>query len=177
MHGNEVPSKEVLIQLLDYMLTSQTTDPDVDFIMKNTRVHIMPSMNPDGFEMSRVNDCSSVTGRYNANNRDLNRNFPDFFETNSEPIQPETTAVMNWLAANNFVLSANGHGGSLVVNYPFDNYRNSNGISKDNPSDDDDVFVVMSRNYSRNNPAMRAKADCTVGEPFTDGTVNGGKLI
>lgn len=175
MHGNEVPSKEVLIYLADYMLNNQSTDAQVDFIMKNTRVHILPSLNPDGYEKSTMNDCMSVEGRYNANNYDLNRNFPDFFEPNNEPTQPETRAVIDWLARNEFVLSANGHGGSLVVNYPFDNYKNSNGVAKSNPSDDNDVFVAMALNYSRSNRAMRDAEDCTIGESsFDNGTTNGG---
>ena len=64
-----------------------------------------------GFEISTVGDCYSVNGRFNANQFDLNRNFPDLFECNTDPVQPETQAVMNWLANNDFVLSANFHGG------------------------------------------------------------------
>ena len=48
MHGNEVPGKEILLHLVDYMLNNQNNDHNVDFIMKNTRIHILPTMNPDG---------------------------------------------------------------------------------------------------------------------------------
>jgi hypothetical protein len=41
MHGNEVPSKEVLLHLIDYMLNNQKSDANVDFVMKNTRLHIL----------------------------------------------------------------------------------------------------------------------------------------
>ena len=78
--------------------------------MKNTRLHILVSMNVDGYEKSQVGDCSSVNGRYNANNYDLNRNFPDLFQCMSDTFQPETLAVMRWLENNTFVLSANFHG-------------------------------------------------------------------
>ena len=48
MHGNEVPSKEILLHLIDYLLFNQTSDPAVDYLLKNTRIHILPSLNPDG---------------------------------------------------------------------------------------------------------------------------------
>lgn len=173
MHGNEVPSKEILLHLIDYLLNSQGTDSSVDYLLKNTRIHIMPSMNPDGFEISQVGDCESVNGRYNANGYDLNRNFPDLFENNTNPIQVETRAVMDWLATNSFVLSANFHGGSLVVNYPYDNYKDANDITKNNPSADDDVFKTMALNYSANNVAMRGSS---CGDSFPEGITNGGNF-
>ena len=96
------------------MLNNQNTDPSVDYLMKNSRLHVMPSMNPDGLQRSSVGDCDSVVGRANANNYDLNRNFPDFFQCNTDRIQPETHSVINWLENNQFVISANFHGGSVV---------------------------------------------------------------
>lgn len=56
-------------------------------------------------------DRSSTVGRNNSNNYDLNRNFPDQFLPTTDPLQPETLAVMNWLRDFPFVLSANLHGG------------------------------------------------------------------
>ena len=74
MHGNEVLGRELLLYLLDYMCDAFLANDDMitNLIMK-TRIHIMPSMNPDGYEMSREGDCYSTTGRKNANYFDLNR--------------------------------------------------------------------------------------------------------
>ena len=63
--------------------------------------------------------------RTNANGIDLNRNFPDLVEVVREPRQPETQHVMEWVQHFQFVLSANLHGGAMVANYPYDNYKNS----------------------------------------------------
>ncbi len=117
-----MPSKEVLLHLINYILTQQTKDTHVDFIIKNTRVHILVSMNPDGHEIAKQGDCTGISERQNANGYDLNRNFPDFFECNDDdPIQLESLAVIRWLDRNDFILSAQLHGGVIVANYPFDN--------------------------------------------------------
>ena len=60
--------------------------------------------------------------RYNADGYDLNRNFPDYFQANPHPVQPETQAVIDWLHEIQFTLAANLHGGALAVIYPYDNY-------------------------------------------------------
>ena len=61
MHGNEVVGLEVLLYLIEYLLTSE--DAQVVNLMERSRIWIMPSMNPDGLEISMTGDCMSVTGR------------------------------------------------------------------------------------------------------------------
>lgn len=51
MHGNEVVGRELLLQLLVYLVNSYPTDQYVKYLIDNTRIHLMPSMNPDGYEM------------------------------------------------------------------------------------------------------------------------------
>lgn len=60
-------------------------------------------------------DVQGYKGRNNSNDFDLNRNFPDQFVNITDPRQPETIAVMNWLKNNPFVLSANLHGGVSLL--------------------------------------------------------------
>lgn len=176
MHGNEVNSKEVLIHLIDHLLTNQNKDASVDYVLKNTRVHIMPTMNPDGFEEAVMGDCDGTQGRYNKHGIDLNRNFPDLFECNPKLVmEPETKAVVNWLENNTFLLSANLHGGAVVVNYPFDDYFNSNTeqLSKYSATTDDDVFRVLSLNYSFNHLNMKYSPCNSTSDNFTNGITNG----
>nr|XP_054367149.1 carboxypeptidase D [Mirounga angustirostris] len=112
MHGNEVVGRELLLNLMEYLCKNFGTDPEVTDLVRSTRIHLMPSMNPDGYEKAQEGDSVSVIGRNNSNNFDLNRNFPDQFFQITDPTQPETIAVMSWMKSYPFVLSANLHGGN-----------------------------------------------------------------
>ena len=74
MHGNEVVGREMLLLLLDYLCSEYNYgNKVVQNMVNNTRIHIMPTMNPDGYAKAREYDCDSVTGRANSHNVDLNR--------------------------------------------------------------------------------------------------------
>lgn len=151
IHGNEVVGRELLLYLVDYLLTNYKTNEAIRDLVDSVRLHIAPSINPDGYEDASEGDCNGVRGRENANGVDLNRNFPDQFyhqeEHHQKNRQLETVSVMNWTKSYPFVLSAALHGGSLVVNYPFDNSAHlANRYSK---SPDDEVFRYLSLLYAQ----------------------------
>lgn len=52
MHGNEVISREVLLLLMQYLLEGFGKNSRITTLINTTRIHIMPTMNPDGFEVS-----------------------------------------------------------------------------------------------------------------------------
>lgn len=100
MHGDETISRQVLVYLVEYILTKYGQDPRITELVDTTDMYIMPSMNPDGFEKSIEGDCNGdAGGRQNARSYDLNRSFPDQFDkvdVNQDDI-PEVTAVMKWI--------------------------------------------------------------------------------
>jgi len=149
MHGNEVIGREMLLLFAKHLLENYGLSENVTNLIKTTRIHIMPTMNPDGYEKALLGDCNSDYGRENVHKVDLNRNFPDQYMTFKENrIQEvETLAVMKWIQSYPFVLSANLHGGSLVANYPYDGNRQQiDGIYSRSP--DDDIFRQLALSYS-----------------------------
>jgi len=82
MHGNEVVGREMLLLLLRYLCENYGTDERVTRIVETIRLHVLPSMNPDGYEISEEGDTYGLKGRENAEGVDLNRNFPDHYEVN-----------------------------------------------------------------------------------------------
>ncbi|XP_045536626.1 carboxypeptidase D isoform X1 [Papilio machaon] len=187
IHGNEVVGRELLLHLIQYLVTSYETDSYIKWLLDNTRIHLMPSMNPDGFANSNEGQCGTIVGRHNARRYDLNRNFPDFFKPNTMQPQPETEAVKEWISKIQFVLSGSLHGGALVASYPFDNTPSAR-ICRSSvlcavfqrytptPSiaPDDDVFRHLSLVYSKNHAKMSRGVSCRSHVPsFKDGITNG----
>lgn len=173
MHGNEVVSRVVLLQLIDYLTSRYLSDPLVTRMLNSSRVHILPSMNPDGFESS-AQDCINTVGRYNKNGVDLNRDFPDVFQTNDVPREKEVKAVMDWLTTETFVLSANLHGGAVVASYPYDNSNQGAELQgSQSVSPDNDVFIHLAKTYSYNHTSMYKGEPCYGTNGFVDGITNG----
>ena len=61
MHGNEVLGRELLLHLAEHLCDGYIKgDEDVRKLVDSTRIHLMPSMNPDGWKIST--DAVSLPG-------------------------------------------------------------------------------------------------------------------
>ncbi|XP_078082040.1 carboxypeptidase D-like [Mustelus asterias] len=176
IHGNEPVGRELLLHLIQYLVTGYRLDPSVTALVDSMRIHILPSMNPDGFAISVVGDCDRNIGRYNKNGFDLNRNFPDLFEGNRVQRQLETQAVMDWIRREPFVLSATFHGGAVLANYPYGNRKPGQGADM-LPSEtysmapDDDILRHISTTYSTTHANMSTGRHCDM--TVLGGIING----
>ena len=158
MHGDEVLGRELLLQLIVYLCDNYEKSEFVRNLIDSTRIHIIPTLNPDGYrnamEEKRLHGYRPFSpSRFNANGVDLNRNFPSILaqskRSNAHPdqTQPETQAIMAWSKLYPFVLSANLHSGSKVVNYPYD--INEKNKRTNTPTPDDPTFQMISTAYSK----------------------------
>ncbi|CAG5929239.1 unnamed protein product [Menidia menidia] len=210
MHGNEVLGRQLLVFLAQYLCSEYLQGNErIQTLINTTRIHILPSMNPDGYEaaVSGVNDnnygddegerySTWNIGRNNAENIDLNRNFPDLtsivykrrrqkgYRTDHIPIPdyfwfgkvaPETYAVMKWMRSIPFVLAANFHGGDLVVSYPYDLSKHPLEQNMFSPTPDDKVFKLLAKTYADTHETMTRESErCGSSRAKSQkGTVNG----
>nr|XP_046190060.1 carboxypeptidase M-like isoform X1 [Oncorhynchus gorbuscha] len=174
MHGNEVVGRVLLLQLIDHLTRGYLSDPLVTRLLNSTRVHILVSMNPDGFESSS-RDCMYSQGRFNKNGIDLNRNFPDAFsKKESGMTEMEVRAIMDWLKTESFVLSANLHGGAVVASYPYDNSNGGSELqSGSSVAPDNDVLIQLAKTYSYTHSQMHKGDHCYDSKDFMEGITNG----
>jgi hypothetical protein len=124
MHGDEITGYVLMLRMIDYLLTNYGTIPSIGALVNDAEIWINPNANPDGTYAGGNNTVSGAT-RGNANNIDINRNFPDPTagpHPDGEAWQVETIAWMAFMRSHNFVMSGSFHGGIEVMNYPWDTY-------------------------------------------------------
>lgn len=200
IHGNEVLGRELLLGLA-YFICDQYNNHDrrIRVLVHSTRIHLLPSMNPDGWQLATDTGGSDfLIGRANNHSVDLNRNFPDLdaitFELERQginhnnhllkdltrlaaPLEPETRAVMRWIMSVPFVLSAAIHGGDIVANYPYDASRSGAPASEYSASPDDDTFRDLAMTYAEAHADMASptRRGCKAIYPDEQESYNFGK--
>ena len=124
MHGNELTGYILSLRLVDYILNGYGNNSRLTDLVNEIDIWINPLANPDGAYAGGNQDVWSAT-RYNANLADLNRNYPDPQDgphPDGNPWQDETEFFMGLADTVNFTISANMHGGTELVNYPWDTW-------------------------------------------------------
>jgi hypothetical protein len=162
IHGDE-PVGNMVMQRWAWTTCNAPT-PNMVEVATSVQGWYLPNMNPDGYEMNRRN---------NANNADLNRNFPKPSGTPQTP-QPETIAYMDFVSSHAFSITTHFHGGAVVCNTAYDNCYTEEIVPRPCPPAlptfhprAEDV-VPSSRAYC--DPMMAAGVSCNVG---TECQVNG----
>ena len=129
IHGDELVGFHHMLHLIDTLLSAYGTSPQITRILNTTEVYINPCSNPDGTYYGNGyfggNHTVEFSRRYNANNVDLNRNYPDPFAAPAKSVEPENEAMIDYVSSHRFRLSANLHSGSEVMNYPWDSFTSA----------------------------------------------------
>jgi len=123
IHGDELTGMMLMLRLIDELCTSD--DPRILSLIDQLDIFISPCTNPDGTYHGGNNTVYGAR-RNNANDTDLNRNYPDFDDgphPDGKEYQPETLMMMELAEQYPFTMAANFHGGSEVLNYPWDTYQ------------------------------------------------------
>lgn len=153
-HGNEALGREILLMLMQYLCREyKDGNPRVRHLVDETRIHLVPSVNPDGHmkAFEKGSELGSWTlGHWTEDGHDIFQNFPDLnnilWDAEDKGMVPklipnhhvpipeeillsngsfavETLALISWMESHPFVLGANLQGGEKLVAYPFDMRR------------------------------------------------------
>ncbi|MCQ2974668.1 MAG: T9SS type A sorting domain-containing protein [Bacteroidales bacterium] len=142
IHGDELCGYNLMLRLIDYLLTNYNSDSYTTNLVNNIQIYINPLANPDGTYHGGNQNVQNST-RCNANNIDLNRSFP-YIDGSSdvEDLEPEVKSMIDFVNQHYFSISANLHGGEEVVNYPWDSF-----YEKEKSLPDKQWFEYICKNY------------------------------
>ncbi|HJZ40173.1 MAG TPA: M14 family zinc carboxypeptidase, partial [Bacteroidales bacterium] len=98
MHGDEVVGYVLMLRLIRYLLENYETDGQVKRLLDGLEIWINPLSNPDGTYFLSDTSVAGAT-RFNGNQTDLNRDFPDLRDElwDIRPKEPETHAMMDFM--------------------------------------------------------------------------------
>ncbi len=164
IHGDEPLGMVLLLHLASALLEGYGNDAEVTGLVDSLAIWINPLANPDGTYAAGGDTTLQGAVRFNAEDLDLNRDFPDpglDLATDTAGRAPETKAMMALLQRQRFTMSANLHAGAEVVNYPWDHTYALHA--------DDDWFRFVSREYADEARAV----DPGYMNLFTNGITNG----
>ncbi|XP_048843985.1 inactive carboxypeptidase-like protein X2 isoform X2 [Brienomyrus brachyistius] len=184
-HGNEVLGRELLLLLMQFMCQEYLAgNPRIRHLVEETRIHLLPSVNPDGYEKafevgSELGGWS--LGRWSQDGLDIHHNFPDlnsilweaevrklplrkvlnhhipipdWYLAKNATVAVETRALIAWMEKIPFVLGGNLQGGELVVTYPYDRTRFRSKTREATPTPDDLVFRWLAFSYASTHRLM-----------------------
>ncbi|KAM4636038.1 inactive carboxypeptidase-like protein X2 [Discoglossus pictus] len=178
-HGNEILGRELILLLMQFLCQEyQAGNQRIKRLITNTRLHFLPSINPDGYEKaaelgSELGGWS--LGRWTSDGIDVNNNFPDlnsllwesedrprhvrrvpnhhipvpdWYQYHNATVAIETRSLVTWMEKIPFVLGGNLQGGELVVSYPNDMVRSPWKTQEYTATPDDHVFRWLAYSYA-----------------------------
>ncbi|XP_061564388.1 inactive carboxypeptidase-like protein X2 [Cololabis saira] len=184
-HGNEVLGRELLLLLMQFMcLEYLSGNQRIRHLVEETRIHLLPSVNPDGYEKafevgSELGGWS--LGRWSNDGIDIHHNFPDlntilweaeakkwiprkmfnhyvpipeWYQAKNASVALETRSLIAWMEKIPFVLGGNLQGGELVVTFPYDRTRSMGMTREQTPTPDDHVFRWLAFSYASTHRLM-----------------------
>lgn len=89
MHGNEVLGRQLLIYLTEYLCSEYLLGNErIQTLINTTRIHILPSMNPDGYELAAAEVADRSDPEFNQE-----VNIRQSQNPRLEPVQPIVPAA------------------------------------------------------------------------------------
>ncbi|CAI5658643.1 inactive carboxypeptidase-like protein X2 [Oreochromis niloticus] len=185
LHGNEVLGRELLLLLMQFMcLEYLSGNQRIRHLVEETRIHLLPSVNPDGYEKAFEVGSELIgwsLGRWSNDGIDIHHNFPDlnailwaaeakkwvprkmfnhhvaipdWYQSTNASVALETRALIAWMEKMPFVLGGNLQGGELVVTFPYDRTRSQGVVREQTPTPDDHIFRWLAFSYASTHRLM-----------------------
>jgi murein tripeptide amidase MpaA len=86
MHGNEVIGREMMLELMTQLCDAYLNkNENVVNLIESTRIHLLTTMNPDGWDIAVQNEFSN-----------LNKTTPNQFASVEDMLRERRTRLVHW---------------------------------------------------------------------------------
>ncbi|HNW69399.1 MAG TPA: M14 family zinc carboxypeptidase [Bacteroidales bacterium] len=171
MHGNETAGFFLTLRMIDYLLTNYGSITQITNLINGAELWICPLANPEGtyYNSSPAGSTVANARRANLAGVDLNRNYPDpraGQNPDGYATQAETQAFITFANNHHFNMAGNFHGGTEVMNYPWDTWTTAG-----NPNADAAWWERVCTNYVTTGRLFNASY---MTDTYADGVTEGG---
>jgi hypothetical protein len=133
-HAREVMTPEITTDMIEYLTTNYEKDADVTKWVNSTEIWVIPMFNLDGNNKMWNEDSMWRKNTRNGHGVDINRNYPagwnscngssastsaQDYRGTAPASEPETQAMMNFVASIKPVFNISYHSYSEIVIYPY----------------------------------------------------------
>ena len=133
-HAREVMTPEITTDMVEYLVTRYGQDQEVTRWVDNTEIWVIPMFNVDGNNKMWTENSMWRKNTRDGHGVDINRNYPagwnscngssgnksaQDYRGTAPGSEPETQAMMNFVAAIKPVFNISYHSYSEIVIYPF----------------------------------------------------------
>jgi carboxypeptidase T len=133
-HAREVMTPEITTDMIEYLVTNYNVDEKITQWINSTEIWVIPMFNVDGNNKMWDQNAMWRKNTRNGHGVDLNRNYPTGWNScrgssgntwaqdyrgTAPASEPETQAMMNFVASIKPVFNISYHSYSEIVIYPF----------------------------------------------------------
>ncbi len=133
-HAREVMTPEITTDMIEYLTTNYEKDAEVTKWVNTTEIWVIPMFNLDGNNKMWTEDSMWRKNTRNGHGVDINRNYPagwnscngssastsaQDYRGTAPASEPETQAMMNFVASIKPVFNISYHSYSEIVIYPY----------------------------------------------------------
>lgn len=133
-HAREVMTPEITTDMIEYLTSNYGTNDEVTSWVNNSEIWVIPMFNLDGNNKMWMQDSMWRKNTRNGHGVDINRNYPagwnscngsssresaQDYRGTAPASEPETQAMMNFVASIKPVFNISYHSYSEIVIYPY----------------------------------------------------------
>lgn len=156
--------KELLLLLIKHLLESYGKNKTITELVDTTRIHIVPSLDPEStdaeyqnyrqskksnkskktFKDAKISKNPPAVCKTNQTTKSIDLIFPDMISKTDSQVYEDLIRFLNWFEVFGFLLSGTLYDGQMLARIPYNTWTFSNTTTK---TEENDLFKELAYSY------------------------------